>query len=228
LLSNQLTISTKKKSRIISFKKLTSRSWGKTTTRASTATTLVEAPPPRPIETQAPTDHVYPAPKPAVTFAPPQNPLRSKTAPEPEPGEGLEKSVKQPYRLGLFPLHPPPSDTLLAANCPVDIIALHGINGDAYTTFTSPTSTSFWLRDFLPHSFPGARIYTFGYDASVIFSLGTGDISSFAGSLLEDVRNVRLGREEQRRPIVWVVHSMGGLVVKKVSILSDEIEKQRD
>ncbi|TVY34388.1 Protein SERAC1, partial [Lachnellula subtilissima] len=143
------------------------------------------------VETQTSNDHVHSVLTPEIS------------SPGPPP--------RQPNKSGLFPLYPP----LLEGNCPVDIIALHGINGDAYSTFTAPSSENLWLRDFLPRSFPGARIYTFGYDARVFFSLATGDISTFANSLLEDVWGVRIGRCEKRRPIIWIAHSMGGLVVKK-------------
>ncbi|TVY23462.1 Ankyrin repeat domain-containing protein [Lachnellula hyalina] len=186
-----------KKSKRLSFKKFASRTWARSITRSSTTATLVELPSlpshanSQGIETQTSTDHVHSVLMP------------ESSSPGPPP--------RQPYKSGLFPLYPP----LLEGNCPVDIIALHGINGDAYTTFTAPSSKNLWLRDFLPRSFPGARIYTFGYDARVLFSLSTGDISTFANSLLEDVWGVRIGRCEKRRPIIWIAHSMGGLVVKK-------------
>ncbi|TVY80417.1 Protein SERAC1, partial [Lachnellula suecica] len=197
-----------KKARTISFKNLATVTSGwsrKSGIRASTTATLVETP----------SDHVHdiPAatPKNSGTVASSTDtiPLRSKTA--------LAKTseLEIPYHLGLRALHPA-SDT---PTCPVDIIALHGINGNARTTWTHQHEKTkrkeFWLQDYLPLEFPGARIYTFGYDARVFFSLGTGDIGSFATSLLEDVRNVRTKREEQRRPIIFIAHSMGGLVVKK-------------
>ena len=66
---------------------------------------------------------------------------------------------------------------------PVDIVAVHGFNGDAYDTFTAPGSGEMWVSDYLPSDLPGARIFTFGYPAQR-FTLETGDMDSFATSLL--------------------------------------------
>lgn len=48
----------------------------------------------------------------------------------------------------------------------VDIIAVHGLNGNANKTWTHPNG-KLWLKDFLPTALPGARIFTYGYDAKV-------------------------------------------------------------
>ncbi|KAK0113553.1 hypothetical protein ONS96_014412 [Cadophora gregata f. sp. sojae] len=120
-------------------------------------------------------------------------------------------------KYGLLPLHipnptiTPPSDR----QYPVDIIAIHGITGGAYSTWTDKISSYFWLQDSLPGEFPGARIYSFGYRANVVFSLETGDFESFARDLLEEIHGTRLSKEEQRRPLIFICHSMGGIVVKK-------------
>lgn len=176
-----------------------------------------------------------------------------------------EISRDRPYELGLFALHESGDDARSTASCPVDFIAIHGINGNAYTTWQQKRrerkkgenkkgegkvgdnkkekdkEKAFWLRDYLPEEFPGARVYTFGYDARVFFSLATGNIESFAKTLLEDIKAVRTKREvrsmsnkeggvelisikEQRRPIIFIAHSMGGLVLKKVSYLADLME----
>jgi hypothetical protein len=72
----------------------------------------------------------------------------------------------------------------------VDIVALHGINGDAYDTWTHRNG-KLWLRDFLPEQLPGARIFTFGYPSEVAFTLATGRLGDFARSLLEGLNYVR-------------------------------------
>lgn len=56
-------------------------------------------------------------------------------------------------------------------------------------------SSYFWLQDSLPREFPGARIYSFGYRADVVFTLDTGDFDSFARDLLEEIHDTRLSKE---------------------------------
>jgi len=99
----------------------------------------------------------------------------------------------------------------------LDIVALHGITGDAYDTWTHENK-KFWLQDFVPKELPGARIFSFGYPAEVFCSLGTGNLDTFARSLLEDLKRERRRKEDQQRRIIFICHSMGGLVVKKALI----------
>ena len=94
---------------------------------------------------------------------------------------------------GLFLLNPPDSqsNSSKAENIYfLDIVALHGINGHPYKTWTHENG-KFWLRDFVPKGLPGARVFSFGYPAEVFLSLGTDDIDSYARSLLEDLKRER-------------------------------------
>ncbi|KAH6714666.1 hypothetical protein BKA61DRAFT_605649 [Leptodontidium sp. MPI-SDFR-AT-0119] len=53
----------------------------------------------------------------------------------------------------------------------IDIVAVHGLNGDAHRTWTSTDGKgkgALWLRDFLPSFLPSARIMTFGYNSKII------------------------------------------------------------
>jgi hypothetical protein len=86
---------------------------------------------------------------------------------------------------------------------PLDIVAIHGINGDAYKTWTHENQTM-WLQDFLPTEFPGSRVFKFGHDADVFFSLGTGNLRQFAITLLEKLRAERREQESylQRQRIL--------------------------
>lgn len=76
------------------------------------------------------------------------------------------------------------------AKCNTDVVALHGINGDAFSTWTH-SNGQLWLRDFLPSEFPGARIFSFGYPSEVVFTLNTGKLDDFARSLLVKLSAVR-------------------------------------
>ena len=72
----------------------------------------------------------------------------------------------------------------------VDIVAIHGINGHAFKTWTHGNG-AFWLRDFLPIDLLGARVFTFGYESEVAFTLSTGKLEDFARSLLVALKGTR-------------------------------------
>ena len=77
-----------------------------------------------------------------------------------------------------------------------------------------------WLRDFLKDDFPDARIYSVGYNSKVAFNFGTGRLHSFARELLVNIQRTRETEDEKQRPILFVCHSMGGLVVKKALLVA--------
>lgn len=119
------------------------------------------------------------------------------------------------------------------------IIFVHGITGDREGTWTAPGAVAPRPGQFLPKALPNARILLFGYDArvfSVSEMVSQGTISSHAKSLLNALANRRNETHEGHRaptfgstrilltlvqiarPIVFVAHSMGGLVCEDVSI----------
>ena len=105
----------------------------------------------------------------------------------------------------------------------VDIVAIHGLNGDAYNTWTFQKSTDnrcLWLRDLLPDDIPGARIFTYGYPAKAIFSSSKAMVPDFASWLLVSLNRVRMGKE--RRPIIFIAHSLGGIVLKQALLSAKE------
>jgi hypothetical protein len=56
-------------------------------------------------------------------------------------------------------------------NWPIySIVAVHGIGGNSFSTWTD--GSSLWLRDFLPDSehFKNTRVMTFGYESSIFTS----------------------------------------------------------
>lgn len=101
----------------------------------------------------------------------------------------------------------------------IDIVALHGLNGHWERMWQSTANQAIWLRDFLPQQIPHARIISFGYDSILQFSKSVADIGTFAEQLLEDLRSRRSGASS-RRPVVFICHSLGGIVAKKGSHLS--------
>ena len=64
------------------------------------------------------------------------------------------------------------------------IIAIHGLNGDQFRTWTEPESQKLWLRDFLSEDVPRARVMTFGYNATAAFENFKAGIREHARGLL--------------------------------------------
>lgn len=106
----------------------------------------------------------------------------------------------------------------------VDVVAVHGLMGDAFESWTHE-NRKMWLKDFLVEDVPFARIMTFGYDSAVAFSKSAGNIEDNALTLLNQLGAKRptSGSEGQDgRPIVFVCHSLGGIIVKKAMVLAHE------
>lgn len=115
--------------------------------------------------------------------------------------------------MGLTLLYPKPGEAVEGGPV-VDIVAVHGLNGDAYKTRTEPKSKSFWLQDFLPADLKRSRVFTFACNASVAFGNTTADIVDHARDLLGCLIDQREDDSEAIRPIIFIAHSLGGIVVK--------------
>ena len=71
------------------------------------------------------------------------------------------------------------------------LVAIHGINGDAVTTWTEKATGVMWLRDFLPAQFPRIRIMTFGYDADFASFASHQNLRTIAAKLLAQLAEKR-------------------------------------
>jgi triacylglycerol esterase/lipase EstA (alpha/beta hydrolase family) len=59
---------------------------------------------------------------------------------------------------------------------------------------------------------------TFGYNSTLVDRKSNDRLQDWADELLRQVGYVRVSAEEQRRPILFVCHSMGGLVARQAMI----------
>ncbi|EAQ86966.1 hypothetical protein CHGG_08219 [Chaetomium globosum CBS 148.51] len=100
----------------------------------------------------------------------------------------------------------------------VDIVAVHDVHQDSLDTWTHQTSGINWLRDLLPQDVRVGRILSYGYDSSASTLLaddGPETIQRMAESFVQELRADRQFAGTLRRPIVFVCHGMGGVLVKK-------------
>ena len=60
---------------------------------------------------------------------------------------------------------------------------------------------------------------SYGYNSRTAFSKAVTDINDEAAMLLDRLDGERQSKDQKTRPIIFVSHSLGGIVVKKVSVL---------
>jgi len=112
-------------------------------------------------------------------------------------------------------------------------VFVHGLNGHCWETWRNADNSSskskwrkgagegvFWPVDLLPGKIENARIMTYQYESKVLCNKSTGSLSDTAGQLVRLLQEARaiLG---SRGPVVFVVHSLGGIVAKKASLSED-------
>ena len=104
----------------------------------------------------------------------------------------------------------------------VDIVAVTGLGGHALGSFRSASGATVWLRDFAPQDVPQARFITYGYDTSVVASDSNQGIRELARTLLDSLVSFRQRTQAQKRPLLFICHSLGGVVLKEALVMSSK------
>ncbi|KAH7018941.1 hypothetical protein EDB80DRAFT_631665, partial [Ilyonectria destructans] len=126
---------------------------------------------------------------------------------------------KQPSPLcfpdGIQVLHDCPDAT-------VDICFVHGLTGNRTSTWTAHGQSAPWPQALLPRKLSRVRILTYGYDAYVVSKsvASSNPLIDHATNLLTDLTNNRAFSNTSSRPLIFVAHSLGGLVCKIAILIS--------
>ena len=100
----------------------------------------------------------------------------------------------------------------------IDIVFVHGLTGNTYTTWLHKKSSVHWPSHLLKQDIPDARILSFGYDADIVKlwnPASNGRLSNHAENMVGALVRKRERTDTESRRILFVAHSLGGLVVEK-------------
>ena len=105
---------------------------------------------------------------------------------------------------------------------------VHGLNGHPQRTWTANNGV-FWPSQLLPKTLGHvrARVLVYGYNADVYAFGGRSATSDYilqhAQTLVMTLDSERFNEDASERPIIFVAHSLGGILVKKALDYSCEI-----
>lgn len=120
-------------------------------------------------------------------------------------------TIQKGQNRGVTLLHQPS----VPANAVVDIVFVHGLTGNAYSTWHNEQHALHWPSKLLKDDVPEARIFTFGYDADVAsFWGGTSQnrLANHAENMVGDL----VGEREETVSRV----TMFGISVQVMNLLS--------
>lgn len=96
------------------------------------------------------------------------------------------------------------------------LVAIHGLNGHAFDTWTHKKSKVMWLKDLLPELVPNIRIMTYGYNARFLNFAAQQDLRSITKKLLTELVDLRQS-EEVRVRISATASTLTGMTLGETS-----------
>ncbi|KAI8722427.1 DUF676 domain-containing protein [Fusarium sp. LHS14.1] len=100
-------------------------------------------------------------------------------------------------------------------NCKADIVFVHGLTGNSDSTWRHENAELPWPEELLARDISDCKILKYDYNISAIHTMDNKSLRVLAADLLHELVNWRRDNESER-PIIFVVHSLGGLLVKRM------------
>ena len=122
--------------------------------------------------------------------------------------------------IGFTPLYDP-------ADAVGDVVAVTGLGGHALGSFRSSDGTTVWLRDFGPSDIPKARWITYGYDSAIAASDSHQGVRELAHTFLDGLASFRRRTRTEGRPLCFVCHCLGGVVLKEALVMSSKVSEAK-
>ncbi|KAF5723452.1 hypothetical protein FMUND_1835 [Fusarium mundagurra] len=147
--------------------------------------------------------------------------LKEKPVPQPSPAPIAQTRTTFLYS-GIQTFHSTESDN-------IDIVFIHGLKGDCQKTWTDKTSGSPWPKTLLPLEIETARVLTYSYDSTVTgrdHVPSQNRISNHAYNLVTALASLRQSDSTNERPIIFICHSLGGLVCQDALVTARQRSEQ--
>ncbi|KAF4992907.1 hypothetical protein FGRMN_6850 [Fusarium graminum] len=105
-------------------------------------------------------------------------------------------------------------------DCNIDVVVVCGLGGHALGSFKEKNGRFVWIRDALPSKIPHARILTYGYNTQLADSRSFQNLTDLGRALKIDLEGIH--NPDQPRSILFIGHSLGGLVIKETVLALKE------
>uniref|UniRef100_A0A8L7YL59 GPI inositol-deacylase n=2 Tax=Brugia malayi TaxID=6279 RepID=A0A8L7YL59_BRUMA len=140
-------------------------------------------------------------------------------------GLSVFDSSRKPLKTNIYELFRPEDDQPPT----VDLVLIHGIRGSVFWTWRERDNSSktlrsrCWPRAWLPEDVPvPMRILAIDYLSSLVHFVGVVEtLSTRARKFAVELRTAGIGD----RPVLFICHSMGGLLVKRILLDDSEIRR---
>ncbi|KAI0481790.1 hypothetical protein F4859DRAFT_476008 [Xylaria cf. heliscus] len=108
-----------------------------------------------------------------------------------------------------------------------DIIAITGMDGHAYGSWMSrQVDNVMWLRDFLARDLPDCRTMIYGYHSKLLAS-NMSQLEEYGRLFLTEIEKIRDTKELQRRPLIFICHSYGGVLLSHCLVRANALEDEQ-
>ncbi|KAI5837295.1 ankyrin repeat-containing domain protein [Morchella snyderi] len=114
----------------------------------------------------------------------------------------------------------------------VDIVAVHGLGSNPEWAWTwggnGAQKKCMWLKDLLPKSVPRARILTYNHNSAWMRDAPVKTVRDCGKQLLAALDSCREEAEAKNRPIIFIGHSFGGIIIKKALVMANSEKRSRN
>ncbi|KAJ7336654.1 Serine active site containing protein 1 [Desmophyllum pertusum] len=138
------------------------------------------------------------------------------------------------YEDGVYLLHP---QGRYSTSIDADVVFVHGLRGGPFMTWrqqeekdVKKSGTDCWPKSWLVRDIPNIRVLMVEYDTSLSHWVSQCPQEPETRSLMyrsEEIRRKLRKAGIGKRPVIWVVHSMGGLLVKQLLLDAEKNDEFR-